>query len=273
MNNRMMLALLHMTALVAYDNKAGWKKDDNGALVLNDNGDPIFVGADGKELAVRGNTIPQMMGEAKALRDRAERAEAAVQAFEGLDPVAAREAVEKLSTVDLSKMVEAGKLDEVRNQITQQFQGKLTDAEKRAAEIQTRLDNTVRQAAFASSDFIRERVAVPPEMFEATFGKNFKVEDGKLVPYDAEGNVIYSTKNMAQVASLDEAFQIMVDQYKYKDAILKPIGNQGSGNKGNGGNQSQSGRRITRAEFEALGPAQQAQAAKQMGTGEITIVD
>lgn len=269
----MMTALLSATALMGFENRTGWKKDDAGNLVLNDQGDPVFVGADGKELAVRGNTIPQIMGESRGYRERAERAEALVASFDGLDPAAAREALSKLEGVDLSKMIDAGKLDEVRNTVTQQFQGKLTAAEQRAADIQARLDNTIRSAAFASSEFIRERVSVPPEMFEATFGRNFKVEDGKMVPYGADGQVVYSSKNMGQVASLDEALEILVGDYKHKDSILKPIGNQGTGNQGGGGNRGGGGRRITRAELEAMPAAQQVEVAKAARAGEVNLTD
>jgi len=267
------VALLTTTMMVGFENKAGWKKDESGALVLNDSGDPVFVDGEGKELVVRGNTIPQMLGENRNFRERLQAAETNLKKFEGLDPEAARAAVDKLAGVDLDKMVESGKLEEVRQSITQQFQGRLTDAEKRAQELQSRLDDQIRSTAFSQSEFVRDRVAIPPTLFQKEFGDRFKVEDGKLVPYDSDGNVLYSSKNMASVASFDEALSMMVDSYQYKDSILKPMGHEGSGNSGQGGNRSQSGRRITRAEFDGMNPAQQAAAAKAQRAGEMTIVD
>ena len=109
-------------------------------------------------------------------------------------------------------------------------------------------------------------------MFQATFAKNFKVENGKVVPYDQTGNKVYSKKNMGEVAGVDEALEIMVDAYPYKDSILKADDQSGSGNEGGGGGRG-SGRTIKLADFNKLSPAQQSETAALAGKGEVNIVD
>ena len=128
------------------------------------------------------------------------------------------------------------------------------------------------QTAFGSSAFVKERIGVPAEMFQATFAKNFKVENGKVIPYDTTGNKVYSKKRMGEVADVDEALEIMVDAYPYKDSILKADDQSGSGNDGNGGGRG-NGRTIKRADFDKMAPSQQAETAALMGKGEVTVVD
>lgn len=93
-------------------------------------------------------------------------------------------------------------------------------------------------------------------MVQATFGKNFKIEDGKPVAYDNNGQKIYSRTNHGDPASFDEALDILVSGYQYKDSILK--GNQGSGGgfKGQGGQGG--GKSMSRESFEQLKPTERA---------------
>lgn len=68
------------------------KLDENGNAVLQD-GKPVYVHDDGKEVAFDAPgtvaTITRLNSEAKGHRERAENAEKAVKAFEGIDDPAA----------------------------------------------------------------------------------------------------------------------------------------------------------------------------------------
>ena len=69
------------------------KLDENGHVVVSD-GKPVYINDEGKEIAfdVAGTvaTISRLNGEAKSHRERAETAEGALKAFEGIqDPKAA----------------------------------------------------------------------------------------------------------------------------------------------------------------------------------------
>jgi hypothetical protein len=82
---------------------------------------------------------------------------------------------------------------------------------------------------------IAEKLAVPADMVQATFGNRFKIEDGKVVAYDANGNKIFSRARPGELADFDEALETLVEQYPYKDHILKGSGANGGGAPTGGG--------------------------------------
>lgn len=83
------------------------KLDENGHVVVSD-GKPVYINDEGKEIAfdVAGTvaTISRLNGEAKSHRERAETAEGALKAFEGIqDPKAALQALETIKNLDAKK--------------------------------------------------------------------------------------------------------------------------------------------------------------------------
>jgi hypothetical protein len=50
---------------------------------------------------------------------------------------------------------------------------------------------------FGGSKFISEKMAIPAEYASARFGQNFKIEDGKVVAYDGQGNKVSSAPSPA----------------------------------------------------------------------------
>ncbi len=271
MNIRMKLALSTSMLALAFDSGSGWKMDGD-KIATDASGNPIYINASGIEQTVEGGTISRLNGEAKGHRERAEKAEASLKVFEGLDPEAARKAIETVGKLDAKQLIDAGEVDKVRAEVGSQYQGQLTAAQQALQDANGKIDGLTLDRAFSRSEFIANRIAVPREMFEATFGRNFKIEDGKPVPYGPDGNKIYSKKKMGEIADVDEAFEILVENYAHKDTILRANGNSGSGNNGNGGNRGGS-RQIKRSEFEAMSPMEQSKAAQAAGKSEITIVD
>ncbi len=251
--------------------KAGWKLDKDGKIELKD-GNPIYLDSNGQETTVDGGTISRLNGEAKQHRIEKEAALDQLKAFKDIDPVAAKKAIADLAKIDQKKLIDAGEVDKVRLEITTQFTEQMTELKKANETLVSNNHNMQRTNAFAQSKFIKDRVAVPPEMFEATFGKNFKVENDKIVPYGPDGNKVYSKKRMGEIADVDEALEIIIDSYPHKDSILKAPDHSGSGNGGGGGNRG-GGRTVTRGEFNKLGPSQQAATAEQARKGELTIID
>lgn len=270
--NYIRATLLVSTAAVAFENNGGGWKMDGDKIAVDAKGNPIYIGTDGSERAVEGNTISRLNGEAKNHRERAEAAENALRAFEGLDAAKARDALEKLSKIDQKALIDAGEVDRVKEEISRSFQAQISEKDNAISTLSSKVDRLTLSSAFAQSEFIANRIAVPREMFEATFGNNFKVEDGKIIPYDASGNRVYSKKRMGEIADIDEAFEIMVDGYAHKDTILRAPERGGSGGGSGGGNRPGS-RIIRRSEFEAMSPADQAQVAASASKGEVTISD
>ncbi|UXV21063.1 hypothetical protein N4P55_06820 [Pseudomonas fluorescens] len=216
------------------------KLDENGNAVLQD-GKPVYVHDDGKEVPFDAPgtvaTITRLNGEAKDNRVRADTAEKALKGFEGItDVAAARSALDIVSKLDQKKLVDAGEIDTVRNEISKAFQTQLDEANGKVQTFEQQLYAEKIGGSFARSKMIAEKLAVPGDMVQATFGKAFKIEEGKVVAYDANGNKIFSQSRPGELADFDEALEALVDAYPHKDHILKPTGAQGSGAPNGNGN-------------------------------------
>lgn len=251
--------------------KAGWKLDAEGKIEMKD-GNPVYLKEDGSIATVDASTISRLNGEAKQHRERAEAAEAKLNAFKDIDPDKARAALDKVSKLDSKALIDAGEVDKLKDEIARQYTAQIAERDGTIAKLSGTVDQMTLETAFSKSRFISEQIAVPAEMFQAQFGRNFKIEDGKIVPYDASGNKIFSKSRLGEIADVDEAFAVMVESYPHKDAIIRAPNAGGSGNGGGGGNRG-TGRTIKRSEFDAMPAHQQAAHAAAAGKGEITIVD
>jgi hypothetical protein len=247
------------------------KLDDAGHVVVAD-GKPVYVHDDGKEVAFDAPAtvaaIGRLNGEAKTHREAREAAEKALKAFDGLDGAEARKALETVKGLDAKKLIDAGEVDKVKADISKVYDEKLTAAEKRAADLESALYGEKIGGAFARSKFIAEKMAIPADLVQARFGQAFKIEDGKVVAYDQNGNKLYSRAKPAELADFEEALGLLVDAYPYRDTILR-----GNANGGGGTRQSEGGggaKTMTRKAFEALSPDAQMKAAT---VDKIQVVD
>ncbi|NBB11814.1 hypothetical protein GVN17_19630 [Pseudomonas sp. SLFW] len=253
------------------------KIDDQGHAVLQD-GKPVYVHEDGKEVAFDAAgtvaTISRLNGEAKAHRERAETAEKTVKAFEGIeDPAAAREALKTIANLDAKKLVDAGEIEKVKGEISKAFQAQLDEANGKVQTFEKQLYDEKIGGSFARSKVIAEKLAIPADMVQARFGSAFKIEDGKPVAYDSNGNKIFSRARPGELADFDEAIETLVEQYPYKDHILKSSGGNGGGAPSGGGKPNPGGKTYTREQFSALSPAEQANVGKQVASGAVTVTD
>ncbi len=264
--------LLMTTALVrAFNNNGGtWKKDADGHLVIGADGNPVLVDASGAEKTIEPGHISRLNGESRGFRERAERAEGSLKAFEGLDPAKAREALDTVGKLDLKKLVDAGEIDKVKEQISAGFTQQIQERDAKLKDAQGTIDNMRMSNAFRSSKFVSEQIAVPINMFEATFRPFFETKDGAFIAKDRNGNPIYSTNDPGRFADFDEAIQRLVETDPHKDMIIKAKGHGGTGSDPKG---NVIGRKVTRADFEAADPGTQAKYGEAMAKGELTIVD
>ena len=216
------------------------KLDENGNAVLQD-GKPVYVHEDGKEVAFDAPgtvaTITRLNSEAKGHRERAENAEKAVKAFEGIDdPAAAKKALATVANLDAKTLVDAGEIEKVKAEISKAFQLQLDEVTGKAQTLEQQLYAEKIGGSFSRSKFIADKLAVPADMVQATFGQNLKVEDGKVVAYDAQGQKIFSRARPGELADFDEAIETLVSQYPHRDHILKSSGANGGGAQNGGGN-------------------------------------
>ena len=214
-----------------------WKKDESGALVLSE-GNPVYVGNDGNEVVTSGEYVGQLRGEAAANRKELKKMKETLSAFDGIDPSNAKDALAKLKDIDLSKMIDASKLDDVRSEVSKSFQGKIDELTNSLGERDQNIHGLLISNAFKGSQYIKDKTVLPPDVAESFFGKNFKVEDGVAVGYNG-ADPIYSNQNPGKLAGVDEALEIMVNGYSGKDNILKGSGASGSGAQGSNGNGNQ----------------------------------
>lgn len=248
-----------------------FKYDANGAIVTADhNGQklPVFVHPDGKEAPFDADgalsTISARNAEAKSHRERAEAAEGKLAAFKDItDPAAAARALATVKNLDEKQLIAAGERDKAVQEAIRATEEKFSPFKAKAETLEQQLIGERIGGAFARSKFIAEKVAIPADMVQAAFGQRFKLEDGKVVAYGADGNKVYSRTNPGNPADFEEALELLVEQYPNRAQILKGSGASGSGAQGGGGAGGGGGKKtMTRAQFDALDPAAKAAAVK-----------
>lgn len=210
---------------------------------VNEQGLPLYIHDDGKEVAHDAAqtvaTISRLNGEAKTNRERYEKAESTLKAFEGIeDPAAAKKALETLKNFDDKKLVDAGEVEKIKLEAIKAVEDKYAPIVQERDAFQSQLHNELIGGGFARSKYIQENIAVPVDMIQATFGKNFQIENGKVVAVGADGQKIYSRARPGEIADFDEALETLVGGYQHKDSILKGSQAGGAGFQGGSGNKS-----------------------------------
>lgn len=249
------------------------KLDDQGHVVVQD-GKPVYVHEDGKEVAFDApgtvSTISRLNGEAKSHRERAEAAEQALKGFEGItDPAAALKALSTVKNLDDKRLVDAGEVEKVKAEAIKAIEDRYAPMVKENETLKGQLNSHLIGGAFASSKFIAEKFAAEGpagvEIARALFGNSLKVEDGKVVGYDQSGNKLYSRARPGELASAEEAIELLVDSYPHKNSILKGSGANGGG-AGHGGGNGGGKKTMSREQFNQVDPAMRAQFLKEGGT-------
>lgn len=249
-----------------------WKINEDGNIATKD-GNPVCVDSTGEERIVQYDTISRLNKEAKEHREKGEAALKQLKLFEGIDPEKARNALETVSKYNAKELIDAGKVDEVKMQITSKYEQEIKERDARLKALQDKYDDMLVNNVFASSEFIKNNVAVPMDMFQAKFRSNLKVdENGQVVVLDSNGQRLYSKERAGEYATPEEGLRILTEAHPNKDVIIKANVGSGSGNKGNGASATTGNRYITRSDFEALNPVEQAAVAKEITSGKKTLL-
>lgn len=194
---------------------------------------PVYTD-EGKEIAFDApatvTTIARITDESKGFKTRAQTAEERVKAFDGIDdPKAARDALAKVANWGDKELVEAGKVEEIKAAVIKAKDEEYKPVVAERDALKGELHGEKIGGAFARSKFISDKVAVPSDIVQARFGSNFKLEDGKVIAYDASGNKLFSKAKPGEAAEFEEALELLVDGYAHKDSILKGTGGSGTG--------------------------------------------
>jgi hypothetical protein len=245
------------------------KLDEQGHVVVQD-GKPVYLHDDGKEVAfdVTGTvaTISRLNGEAKSHRERAETAEGKLKGFDGIeDAAAARKALDVVKNLDAKKLVDAGEVEKVKAEAIKALEEKYQPIVSERDKLQASLVSEKVGGSFARSKLIAEKLAIPADLVQARFGDAFKLEGGNVIGYDKSGNKLFSRSNPGEVAGFDEALELLIEQYPYRDQILKASGATGGGAQGGGGGGGGK-KTINRTAFDSLDPLAQRAHIKDGGT-------
>jgi hypothetical protein len=229
--------------------------------VLTTDGLPVYIHDDGKEAgfdaASTVATISRLNGEAKGHREGKEKAEAALKAFEGLDPAGARDAIDKLSKIDAKKLVEAGDMDAAIQAAIKPYVEKQATLEKSNGELTASLHKQTIGSKFAQSKFAAEKLTpAGVDLIRTIFGDRLKVEGESIFGVDTTGQKLYSRTRHGEPADFDEVIETFVESYPHKDHILKGQVGTGSGAPNSG---APSGAKVMKqTEFDALPPKDRA---------------
>ena len=253
--------------------------DVNGTTYAEvQDGKPVYETDDGKTItydALHTNaTIKRLNDENKAHRAAKEATEAKLKDFAGIDdPESARKAMEIVGNLDAKKLIDAGEVEKVKREAKEaydrQFESAYKPVEAERDALKSQLYGERLNTTFGRSKYIAEKLAVPVDFVQARFGSHFGFgEDGKVRAKGPDGNPIYSRANPGEEADFDEALEHLIEAYPYRDSILKGSGASGGG--ANGSRSSDGKRTVTRAQLDAMSPAEQSTTARDKA---VTIVD
>lgn len=248
------------------------KIDENGNVVVQD-GKVVYVHDDGKEIPFDGaqafNKIKDLNTEAKTWREKFESANKIAEAADGIDIDAARKALEQVASWNEKQFVEAGEVDKIKEGVSKALNEKLEETRKtmqqqidQANKLLLEKDDALARELIGGrlgrSKFIIDKLAIPPDLVEARFGGNFKIENGRPVAYDNLGNKIYSRLNAGEMADVEEALEILVDNYPHKQSIMKGSPSTGSGSVAGPGN-------MQHLDWHKLSPQERLNEARKAG--------
>lgn len=262
--------------------------EDKTYAELNDDGNPIYVLEDGSEQGYNGEELAGSLSQTKqesarhrtALKDAQDK----LKPFDGIDNLeeyktTADKAIEKVKNLDDKQLVDAGKVEEIKQAavtvVEERHQNlikeKYEPIEKERDALKVKLDKEMVGGRFARSKFIEEKVAIPAPMVQSYFGHHFSIEDDKVVAKTEAGNPVYSKANPGEPAEFEEALQIIIEASPYKENILKGTGKAGTGAPGSGAGGVPGEKTMSRADANKLAVDNPAEMAKRMADGWVVI--
>jgi hypothetical protein len=231
------------------------KLNDQGFAVVQD-GKPVYTDDSGNDIPFDAPAamakITALNSESKTHRLKAEEATTALKSFEGIDPAAAAKALQFAQSMEGKKVMDDEGIKTLITNAVKPLQEQLAAKDTDLATKDGHIYKLEVGNRFATSSYLKEKTILgeTPDLAEARFGRNFKVEGGKVAAYDAAGNQIYSRTKPGEPADFDEALAILVESHPGRDHILKGTGASGSGSRGSQGGGGQGSKTKPRSEYE-----------------------
>lgn len=246
------------------------KMDDDGHVVVSGDGLPVYE-IDGKDTPIDVPNlyakVPELNTEAAKYRKQRNEMRETLKIFEGIDDIPewkanADKAIETVQNFKDKDLVEAGKVEEIKSamqtahkeeldNVKASFEGQIGKLEGKLGEQESTIYHLMvsqqfsQSPYFVGSDTNPPKTILTPEIAEAYFGKQFKVEmtdDGRrvVVGYDTSGNQLYSRARPGELADFGEALEQIINVYPQKDQIMR-AGKSGSGAVGGGDDKTPAG--------------------------------
>lgn len=248
------------------------KFDENGVAVFKEvDGEslPIFVADDGTEIEVNVpnlyNKITELNTEAKTYRQDKAALKEKYSLFSEVEDLEAwkteaEKAIETVKNFDEEKLVKAGKVEEIKNQmrdvheeekgqIHESYKIKMGEDKEALLGKDATIYNLMVSSRFATSPFFTgsdPKTNLPADIAETYYGKQYKVEDDgkgrlRVTGYRLNGNAIYSRKNPGELAGFNESLEEIINESQHKDTILRTTGGGSGATGGDGGNRGLKG--------------------------------
>jgi hypothetical protein len=233
------------------DLKLTLKLNDEGTIELTDQGLPIWIDQEDKEVvfdvAKLYNDKRAANAESASRRKRIDELEKQLnelhEKYQDLDVEEAKKAVETLQNIDQQKLMDTEGVESVKRQMKEAFTAELTkEREKWESELKDKsttlemksgqIRNLLVKNAFVSSEFLREKTLLTPDIAYAYFGTHFDIREVDGEPRAVgrlNGEDILSKTNPGELAEPEEAIQIIIDKYPSRERILKGNVQAGSG--------------------------------------------
>jgi len=234
------------------------KVDENSNVILQD-GKPVYVFDDGKESPFDApaamKKISSLNAEAKDYRLKLSDAKEQLDKFSVITDVdAAINALETVKNLEDKKLVDAGKVDEIKQSMSRIFdeekarllsthKTQLDQAVSQVKEKDSLIHSLVVKQQFSNSPFFtgdNPKTTLFPDAAAKYFGDKFKVEaiNGELaiVGY-LNGEKILSKERYGEPASFNEAIEVIIENDPLKNQILSSSssGSSSNGNVSGGG--------------------------------------
>ena len=247
-------------------------------VVVDQAGNPIWADEKGMETGIDAVRLREQVTaantEAGGYRIKLKEAEGVMAKFEGLDPDAARQALDTVKNFKDKDFVEAGKVEQIKaaavaevnaawetkyGRLDAEYGTKLADFEGRVGSQDKTIRNLMVRGAFESSQFIKDAVAENyfPEVLYTMFGNQFEVHPAEnggnpiVVAKNYNGEEIYSPANPRQLASPEEAIETLVRSHPMSAKILRGSQASGSGSQGGSGGGSRNALQTMKDQYAA----------------------
>ena len=224
------------------------KLDENGVVVTSEDGKPIYVHDDGKEIPFDAgqafSKIKDLNAENKRWREMHEEVKSKVDEIGDLDLEEARKALATVQNLDDKKLIDAGEVEVVKRNLSASYEENLNQTknsyENKIKELNEQLNvqnNNIEEllilGAFERSKFIKEKTHLTPDIAYYSFKKGLNVEYDKnqkphVVGY-LDGEKLFSRRDPGKLAEPEEAIEMLINAYPNKDNILRSSGTGGSG--------------------------------------------